>query len=452
MSQRPAGAVDGIQLHVDPNVVDNVIDDGLPLDARARGYGIGGEVDVGDVAGDAKLEICYLTSTSVRYYQLAGRTFAHDNPELFPCTTLTVFPSENQIPTADFVRDWDGRPGDEVAVYDFDGLDLYRADSEKRFTTGSAMRIDLRTRLSTSSEGKNQQRIAGVRASFRFPDITIGDYNGDGRTDLIATIDDHLQVYPQLPDGSFGGDAAASLTLDIRTQEEKRDDNTELQTMVADLNNDGYTDAIVSKTTAKGLSSLRSVINLFWGGPDGYSDIPDQVIISEGSISTEMNMRDVNGDGKLDLIMPSLRLSITAIIRILLTRNIPVTFNIFLCQDDQRYSDRPDFEKEIKFKIDFDGESDTQAMTLDGDYNGDGVNDFVLATDDDELSVYLGDQRNAKELFSKKPVSEIEANAFGEITAEDLNNDGYSDMIIHYPNTKDRKGLVEVLVNRATIR
>ena len=112
----------------------------------------------------------------------------------------------------------------------------------------------------------------------------------------------------------------------------------------------------------------------------------DQVIISEGSISAAMDMRDVNGDGHQDLILPSLRLSITAIIRILITRNIPITFNIFLYQDGQRYSDRPDFQKEVKFKVDFSGESNTQAMTLDGDFDGDGVNDFVLATSDDELS------------------------------------------------------------------
>jgi hypothetical protein len=105
----------------------------------------------------------------------------------------------------------------------------------------------------------------------------------------------------------------------------------------------------------------------------------------------------------------------------------------------------------VKFKVDFSGESDTQAMTLDGDFNGDGVNDFVLATSDDELSIYLGDQSDKDELFSKRPASKVEADAFGELQAEDLNHDGYADMILHYPNTKDMKGMVEVLVNRKTV-
>lgn len=407
--------------------------------------------DVGNIDKDPELEVCYMTGSAVRYYQMAGRSFSDVSQELFPCSTLTVFPSVNQIPVADFVRDWDGHPGDEVAVFDFQGLDLYRAGPDGKYSTNAAMHIDLRTTLSASGETTERDRISGVSASFRFPDITIADQNGDGLKDIIATIDDRLKVYPQLPDGSFTTEPTADINFDIRTQEEKQSDDSELRTVVADLNKDSYADALVTKTTAKGLSSLRSVINLFWGSPTGYPQVPHQVIISEGSISAAMNLRDVNGDGNLDLILPSLKLSITAIIRILITRNIPITFNIFLCHDGQRYSDRPDFSKEVKFKIDFEGESDTQAMTLDGDFNGDGINDFVLATDNDCLSVYVG-SREEKELFARKPASEIDADAFGDLVAEDLNHDGYSDMILHYPNTKDQKGMVEVLVNRRTIQ
>jgi hypothetical protein len=407
--------------------------------------------DVGNIDNEPGLEVCYMTSSAVRYYQMSGRSFSDVSEELFPCSTLTVFPSVNQVPVADFVRDWDGHPGDEVAVFDFRGLDLYRAGPDGDYTTGSAMRIKLRTRLSASGETTERDRISGVSASFRFPDITIADHNGDGLKDIIATIDDRVQIYPQLPDGSFVSEPTAKIDFDIRTQEEKQGESTDLSTVVADLNGDSFADALVTKTTAKGLSSLRSVINLFWGSPTGYPEVPHQVIVSEGSISAAMIIRDVNGDGNLDLILPSLKLSITAIIRILITRNIPITFNIFLCHDGQRYSDRPDFTKDVKFKIDFSGESDTQAMTLDGDFNGDGVNDFVLATDKDRLSIYLGRQNDTKNLFSKKPASEVEADAFGELIAEDLNNDGFSDMILHYPSTKDQKGLVEVLVNRRTI-
>jgi hypothetical protein len=365
---------------------------------------------------------------------------------------MTVFPSKNQIPTVDFVRDWDGLPGDEIAVLGFGGLDIHKPDSEGHFSTRSAIHINLQTRLRTPSQGSERERIGGVHASFEFPDLTVADYNGDGRSDIVATLEDRLQVFLQLPGGSFTPQPAASVNFDVRTQEEKQEGNTELRTMAADLNKDGFADAVVTKMTAKGLSSFRSVISLYWGRALGYPTVPDQVIVSEGSASAEVTIRDVNGDGNLDLVMPSVHISIAAIIRILLTRNVPITYNIFLCHEGPKYSDRPDFEKEVNYKIDFSGESDMQAMSLDGDFNGDKIRDFVLATGDEELSIYPGSQGNSGDLFARKPRSKVTADAFGDLLAEDLKHDGFSDMLLRYPNTKDRKGLVVVLINHRTIK
>ncbi len=87
-------------------------------------------------------------------------------------------------------------------------------------------------------------------------------------------------------------------------------------------------------------------------------------------------------------------------------------------------------------------------MDLDGDYNGDKRKDFVFATDEDELSIYLGVADEKNRLFSKKPIAKINADAYGELFSPDLNGDGYSDMIIYYPQSKERKGMVQVLINQ----
>ena len=142
-----------------------------------------------------------------------------------------------------------------------------------------------------------------------------------------------------------------------------------------------------------------------------------------------------------------MKISISAIIRFLVTRSIPISFNIFLLHEDNRFSDRPDFTKEVKFKIDFSGDSDTQAMDLDGDYNGDRRKDFVFGTGENELSIYLGESGHDDRLFSKKPVAQVEAEAYGDLRSPDLNGDGYSDMLIYYPNSNDKKGMVQILMN-----
>jgi hypothetical protein len=271
------------------------------------------------------------------------------------------------------------------------------------------------------------------------------DFNADGRRDIITTEDDEVAVHFQ-NGGRFSPEHDYQIHFDVRTQEEKIEGIASIMTTISDLNDDGYADAVVTKQTAKGLSNFRGVINIYYGGPDGYSAEQDQVIISEGTASSISFIRDVNGDGRRDLILPSVKISISAIIRFLITRSVPIHLNIFLLNEEGRFSDRADFTKEVKFKIDLSGDSDTQAMDLDGDYNGDKRKDFVFATDEDELSIYLG-ITGGDRLFSKKPVTKVEANAFGQLSSPDLNNDGYSDMIIYYPQNKDRKGMVEVLIN-----
>jgi len=411
-------------------------------------------LDIGDVAGDRRKEICYLSPEEVRYYPLNSDLYETEPQTLFASRGLTVFPSKRRIPLINFVRDWNDDGFDEVGVFRFEGLSIHVRDETGAFSAENKILVELSTGMSRASyQQKGEQDLTpGLSARFTFPDIRLVDYDGDGRKDLITSTDDRVMVYRQDADGQFTPQADADVLFDVRTQHEKIEGLAEVETYVSDLNNDGFADAIVTKQTAKGLSNFRGVINIFWGKPNGYAQTPDQVIISEGTASAQAVVRDVNGDGRKDMILPSVKISITAIIRWLITRNIPVNFNIFLLGADGKFPDRPSYTKEVKFKIDFSGESDTQAMDLDGDFNGDKRKDFVFATDEDELSVYLGIADGGDRLFSKKPVAEITADAFGELFSDDLNGDGYSDMVISYPQSKDRKGMVQVLMNQRLIK
>ncbi len=405
-------------------------------------------LDIGNVDDDPRKEICYLTPRQVRYYPIDGGEYLTDSRELFTADSLLgVYPSERSIPLIDFVRDWNEDGTDEVAVFRFGGLSIFAPDSSGVFSIENRLSIDIRTGIGRIRAMGEKEQVAGLYASYSFPAMKLMDYDANGQRDLFTTREDRLVVYLHETDGFFTSEPFADVFFDVRTQKEKIEGIAELQTIIYDLDNDGYSDAIVTKQTAKGLSNFRGVINIYRGGPDGYTTEPDQVIISEGTASSVAYIMDVNGDDRLDLILPSVKISISAIIRFLITRSIPITFNIFLLNEDNRFSDRPDFSKEVKFKIDFSGDSDTQAMDLEGDYNGDKRKDFAFGTDEDELSIFLGISGKSDRLFSKKPVAKIEVPAYGQLLSPDLNGDGYSDMIIYYPQSKDKKGTVQVLIN-----
>jgi len=410
-------------------------------------------LDIGDVTGDGGREICLLTGTGVSYYPLEDGRYDPVARTLFETEDLMgLFPSQRTIPLIDFVRDWDGNGRDEVAVYKFNGLSIFSRDRADSFTVENTLTMEPRTSVGRIRTEGERELTPGLWTSYSFPAMKLIDFDADGRDDLFAIRDDRILVFRRLPDGTFESAPVYDRLFDVLTQKEKIEGIANVETIVYDLDTDGHADAIVTKQTAKGLSNFRGVINVFRGTAEGYAAEPQQVIISEGTASAQSLLRDLNGDDRLDLILPSVKISISAIIRFLVTRSVPISFNIFLLQEDDRFSERPDFTKEVKFKIDFSGDSDTQAMDLDGDYNGDKRKDFVFGTGENELSVYLGVPGGKDELFSKKPAVVVEAEAFGDLSSPDLNNDGYSDMIIYYPNSTDKKGMVQVLMNLKELR
>ena len=409
-------------------------------------------MDTGDISGDSKKEIVYFTSDKIKYYSITGSFYETSPSVLFTIEGMMISPSKTNIPLINCVKDWNDDGKDEIGAFKFDGFSIYSRDSTGSFASENMISIKLDTRVrSWGIDDYNGFRTSGLTSFFSFPSINLIDYNNDGRRDLIVTNKDKLSVYLKGKDGNFSSVSEQEINFDVRTKKEKIEGTSQTTTTMNDLNADGYADAIVTKQTAKGLTSLRGVLNIYPGGPSNYSDIPQQVIISEGTASAETMIRDVNGDGRLDLIMPSVKISIASIIRILLTRSLPINFNIFLLNENGSFSDRPDFSKKVKLKIDFSGESDAPALNFEGDYNCDKRKDFVYATDEDELSIYLGVEGDDK-LFSDDSVAKVKVNAFGNLSSYDLNNDGFSDMIIHYPQNTDFEGMVTVLINLAHIK
>ena len=227
-----------------------------------------------------------------------------------------------------FVRDWNGDGIEEIGIYQFEGLSIFSPDSTHRYDSKNKLTVELDTRMYSRKIVEDHNQTAGLNASFRFPTTRIIDYNADDLDDLIATISDRIVVYIQDETGAFSNEPYADLIFDVRTQKEKIEDIAFAQTVMRDLNDDGYADAIVTKQSSKGLSNFRCAINIYYGTAGGYSKKPDQVIISEGTASERTIVRDVNGDGQLDMILPSIKISITSIIRFLLTKSVPINFNI----------------------------------------------------------------------------------------------------------------------------
>ncbi|MCK5713562.1 MAG: VCBS repeat-containing protein, partial [Hyphomicrobiaceae bacterium] len=132
-------------------------------------------LDIGDVVGDAKKEICYLTSKDVRYHTLEQDRYRVASDKLFDATGMAVYPSKSRVPLTNFVRDWNESGLDDVSVFTFDGLEIHSASEPGEYDSKQLVNIHLETGMGISYSSGRDEMTAGLRARYSFPDVTLID-------------------------------------------------------------------------------------------------------------------------------------------------------------------------------------------------------------------------------------------------------------------------------------
>ncbi|MFZ0806972.1 MAG: Ig-like domain repeat protein [Candidatus Sulfotelmatobacter sp.] len=129
--------------------------------------------------------------------------------------------------------------------------------------------------------------------------IAVADLNGDGKLDVV--VGDACGA-PSCPNGNdvavlLGkGDGTFQSTVMYNTGS---DGTTTAQALVGDLNGDGKPDLLVLH--GFNINTRVSSISVLFGNGDGTFQPP--IVSQSGGTSTPSMLADVNGDGKLDLIV-----------------------------------------------------------------------------------------------------------------------------------------------------
>jgi hypothetical protein len=130
--------------------------------------------------------------------------------------------------------------------------------------------------------------------------VTAGDFNGDGKPDLVVTQD---SVFIFLGDGHGGFAAPATYGANI----------TPASVAVGDLNGDGIVDLAVANAAFGNRGPGSNRIGLLWGVGDGTFMLgPDFPV---GTSPTSIAEGDLDGDGVIDLVV---------------TNNSDATISVFL--------------------------------------------------------------------------------------------------------------------------
>jgi hypothetical protein len=361
--------------------------------------------------------------------------------------TLFYKPHPGALPRMRIVQDLSGPHGRELLVPLLGALGIYRRASGG-YASAARVELDMTSEISEGFRpGRDLRVLEGFTASFAFPAVHVADTDGDGLFDLVLADDDRVTVFRQRPGLSFDRRPSFRREFGTRDASERKESFSSAGVSVVDLDGDRLADLIVRKQVSHGISSAFTTSYVYLGRRGGaYPQEADQVIKSEGAGGSEVELIDLTGDQRPDLVVPSVSVGVWQIIRILTTRTLKVNFQVFPFQADRRFSDKPAAGRELSFKVAFSGKRDLQAVEIRGDYNGDRRPDLAFGVSEDELAIYPGVSGSG--LVVKDPIEKIAIHACGELEPIDLDGKGKDDIVMHYPSTAGHRSEIVVLFNK----
>lgn len=324
------------------------------------------------------------------------------------------------VAVADVGRDVNGDEADDIVLLDFDGIWITLQGAGGTFDP--PIKLPMAPLIQV-----------GNSISFTAPSMYALDYDGDGRGDLAVEQDGQLLVFKDATTIAEPESITVPGELTDPSADRPLNDDTPTRTLrdIADHNGDGIADITVSTALGQGPMEAETATHFHFGRRDGGVTVFDEdpnSTIATGSIG-EIQMVDIDGDGREDVVALSGEFSVGKIAMAIMTGSISLDAGIYL-MGEEGFDDEPAATRKMKV-----GEN-SPGPTF-ADVNGDGRQDMVQVVEDG-LEIALGEP--SKRLFPKRPQEVKLDEPFGDATpartdAEDLNQDGKDDLLLHYGPT-----------------
>jgi len=358
---------------------------------------------IADIDGDGALDVIVTFPTStrlgfVRDVALPGAVSSY--------SAYGLSPGEFPLLAADF--DGDGLP--DLLVRGQDQIVLASALGSAQFSFGTPLLVpgsEISQRplaIDVDHDGRLDVVVASIDGvavvknlgggQFDAPGevggFAVGDFNGDGRADLLdwkgPHIEDGLVTRLAMPAGSFTSRSTAEATFGAPVR-------------ILDLNGDGKLDVVAFELMRGGsVPSNRVFIGL--GRGDGTFNYLGPVTV--GHSITSGSVADIDGDGRLDLVVGNGSSQPGSL------RAVSIAYG------------HGDGTFDASVDLDFGSFS---ASVATGDFNGDGRPDLLLRRDGSDSVVVL----NAGAGHFRSPISVGNLPQYFE--AADLNGDGKDDFV-----------------------
>jgi len=404
---------DGV--HYDPNPYQTIsIDPGT------------GSIDVADLDNDGLDDIVVSAGPELKIYPQKSNAPDMQSPGTVLRVSCNLPYSRTQLFRFHLVRDLNHDGRGDILVPVMGGFALLLQDPSGRFPHEPTQILPLGYSSTMREYGGR------IHIEYRIPAPTQLDFTGDGVSDLVFADGNLFHFFPFEPaPGVYG----APKTVKIRLEQTAFG---RLHSEVDDVDSDGIPDILIMRVAGKKI--LTNEFYLFRGRPGlSYGDKEDQRMIRKGSAETPVIV-DLSGDQRKELITSTVNVGLSLFVDYFMRNRVGVDISVYRIVD-KIYEEKPARVERIYFRTE---EEEGVPGSERGDFNGDGLDDFALATHPDKLSFYAADP---KVLLRADPACEVEVPSYGKFSVEDINGDGRDDIAIFYPVEK-RKGDLTVLISK----
>jgi hypothetical protein len=285
-----------------------------------------------------------------------------------------------------------------------------------------------------------------IQLFFDVPRLSIGDIDGDGRADVLSSGRHELRVFLQRQDGSFQAQPDRQLPLGRVSMEDHMRGSGSVRTAAQDIDGDGRLDLMISET-AGGFTNATSATSIYFNEEGAWDLGAPGLSLSREKIVGADQLLDFDGNGKLELLQGHIPVSVLEIAEVFLTRSFDAHMAIYrLASSGSGPPVEPSYERKLGIPIDFDtGRLRGFIPSFQHDLNGDGYLDFFHSTDGSGIEIFLG---NA-ELNYRKRAARQALPTSGVLRSGDLDADGLADFVLCNPRKIDAP--IQVLRNRGIL-